>query len=68
MSYDFPDGPDYNPEPQGDEYAAPEHEHETPCPDCKTGRIIDRFGCDTCGLSWDDLLAADKALREAAAK
>jgi rubredoxin len=67
MSYDFTDGPDYNPEPQGDEYAAPADD-DVRCPDCKIGTIIDRWRCDTCGLSWDDLLAADEALREAAAR
>jgi hypothetical protein len=57
MTYDL-DMPAYNPEPQGDEYAAPAAEPLGDCPDCKVGTITMLVGCDTCGLPWDDLVAA----------
>jgi hypothetical protein len=64
MSYDFPDGPDYNPEPDDEPQ---ERQQGEDCPDCPAGRMIVPFGCDTCGLSWQDVLAADGWLRQEAA-
>lgn len=52
MSYDFPDGPDFNPEPQGDEYTA----HEVfDCAKCGDGDAL-REGeeCAYCGRTDDD--------------
>lgn len=64
MSYDFPDGPDWNPEPP-DEHRPLAAEGD--CPDCGTGTIVSHVGCDRCGLTWDDLVAADAWWRQQAA-
>lgn len=64
MSWHDPDMPDFNPEPPDEHFDRTQGEA---CPDCKTGTIMVPFGCDTCGLSWEDLLAAETTLREATA-
>lgn len=62
MSYDFPDGPDFNPEPQGDEYATPaEIDDDVPWERLSESR---RRSLEE---QARDLLAADEALRGAAA-
>ena len=61
MSHDFPDGPDYDPEPPDADETA-EHDPDPRCPDCQVGFIEVGVGCSSCGLTCDDLLAADEML------